>query len=212
VVHDGRAAGGAGFRKRVLYLGTEVIDGRLAGRAVDDPDVAQPALWRAVHHLDRALGQPDDALGAEARLAAVAERLRAHLGDRAPEPAARHPAGLAGDLRELLDAHLFEPTTLAEAGRALDASPAHLVRSFTRTFGIAPHQYLVARRVDAARRRLLDGQPIARVAADVGFYDQAHFTHQFRRHVGIPPGRYARSTGGRAGGVTWSLRRDGCRR
>ena len=33
VVHDGRAAGAAGFRKRVLYLGTEVLDERLAGRA-----------------------------------------------------------------------------------------------------------------------------------------------------------------------------------
>ena len=209
VVHDGRAAGRAGFRKRVLYLGTEVIDEGLAGRAVDDPDVGRLALWRAVHRLDRALGQPDDALEAEARLATVAERLRAHLGERPPEPAARHPARLAGDLRELLDARLFEPTTLAEAGHALGASPAHLVRSFTRTFGIAPHQYLVARRVDAARRRLLDGQPVARVAADVGFYDQAHFTRQFKRHVGTPPGRYALSTGG---GVTWSLRRDGCRR
>jgi AraC-like DNA-binding protein len=196
VVHDGRAAGGAGFRKRVLYLGTEVIDERLAGRAVDDPDIRQPDLWRAVHDLHRALGEPDDALEAEARLATVAERLRAHLGDRAPEPAGRNPAGLAGDLRELLDARLFEATTLAEAGHALGASPAHLARSFTRTFGIAPHQYLVARRVDAARRRLLDGQPIARVAAEVGFYDQAHFTRQFRRHVGTPPGRYALSTRG----------------
>ena len=195
VVHDGRAAGGAGFRKRVLYLGTEVIDERLAGRAVDDPDVGRGALWRAVHHLDRALGRPDDALEAEARLATLAERLRAHLGDRPPGPAPRQPARLAGDLRELLDARLFEPTTLAEAGHALGASPAHRVRSFTRTFGIAPHQYVVARRVDAARRRLLDGQPIARVAADVGFHDQAHFTRQFKRHVGTPPGRYALSTG-----------------
>jgi AraC-like DNA-binding protein len=61
------------------------------------------------------------------------------------------------------------------------------------TFAIAPHRYLVARRIDAARKRLLDGQPIASVAADVGFYDQAHFTRQFTRHVGTPPGRYATS-------------------
>jgi AraC-like DNA-binding protein len=47
--------------------------------------------------------------------------------------------------------------------------------------------------IDAARRRLLDGEPIAQVAAGVDFYDQAHFTSQFKRHLGTPPGRYVRS-------------------
>ena len=98
------------------------------------------------------------------------------------------------ELRDLLDERLFERTTLAQAGRDLGVSPSHLVHSFTGTFGIAPHRYVTARRIDAARRRLLDGEPIALVAAEVGFYDQAHFTRQFKRHVGTPPGRYALST------------------
>jgi AraC-like DNA-binding protein len=225
VVHDGRAATGGGFRKRVLYVSADVLPERLIGPAVDRPDVHDPALLRAVHALHRALAEPDDALQAEARLALVGDRLRAHLGDPRPEggsgrrgslgdlPAgvvggsqrplghhpsrvpAPHPGRLAGDLRDLLDERLFEPMTLAQAGRELGASPSHLVRSFTATFGIAPHQYLTARRIDAARRRLLGGEPIALVAAGVGFYDQAHFTRQFKRHVGTPPGRYALSAG-----------------
>jgi AraC-like DNA-binding protein len=195
VVHDGRAAGGAGFRKRVLYLGTEVLDEGLAGRAVDEPDIRRPDLHRAVHALHRALREPDDALEAEARLAMVGDGLRAHLRAPPGDLPGHHPGTLAADLRDLLDLGLFERTTLAQAGSALGASPAHLVRSFTRTFGIAPHRYVTARRVDAARRRLLDGEPIASVAVGVGFYDQAHFTRQFRRHVGTSPGRYARSAG-----------------
>ena len=198
VVHDGRAAGGDGFRKRVLYLATDVLDERLTGRAVDQPDIHQPALRRAVHALHRALGEPDDALEAEARLAIVGERLRAHLGDHPSDPGDRPPARLARDLRDLLDERLFESTTLAQAGWALGASPSHLVRCFTQTFGIAPHQYVVARRIDAARKRLLGGEPIALVAAGVGFYDQAHFTRQFKRHVGTPPGRYTLSARGPA--------------
>jgi AraC-like DNA-binding protein len=194
VVHDGRAAGARGFRKRVLYLAADVLSEGLIGRAVDRPDVSDPALRRAVHALHRALAEPDDALEAEARLALVGDRLRTHLGD--PSPEAVRPAGrLAGDLRELLDERLFERTTLAQAGRELGASPSHLVRSFTATFGIAPHRYVTARRIDAARKRLLGGEPIALVAAGVGFYDQAHFTRQFKRHVGTPPGRYALSGG-----------------
>jgi AraC-like DNA-binding protein len=210
VVHDGRAATGGGFRKRVLYLSADVLPERLIGPAVDRPDIHDPALLGAVHALHRALGEPDDALEAEARLALVGDRLRTHLGDRpagagsgsGPSPGHRpsgvgdrQPGRLAGDLRELLDERLFDRTTLSEAGRRLGASPSHLVRSFTGAFGIAPHQYVTARRIDAARRRLLGGEPIALVAAGVGFYDQAHFTRQFRRHVGTPPGRYALSAG-----------------
>jgi AraC-like DNA-binding protein len=190
VVHDGRAASAGGFRKRVLYLGTDVLDQRLTGRAVDAPDLPEPALRRAVHALHQTLGQPDHALAAEAWLAVVAERIRAHLGDPAPPVGDQPPARLAGALRDLLDSRYLEPPTLAQAGRVLGASPAHLVRCFTRTFGIAPHRYVVARRIDAARKRLLDGEPIALVAATVGFYDQAHFTRQFRRHVGTSPGRF----------------------
>jgi AraC-like DNA-binding protein len=205
VVHDGRAGAHDGFRKRVLYLSTDVLDERLIGPAVDRPDISEPALRQAVHALHRALGHPDDALEGESRLALVGDRLRAHL-DGIPSgtsPGARRAAtppgfgtgspGLAGDLRDLLDERLFERATLAQAGRDLGASPSHLVRCFTGTFGIAPHQYVTARRIDAARRRLLDGEPIASVAAGVGFYDQAHFTRQFKRHLGTPPGRYALS-------------------
>jgi AraC-like DNA-binding protein len=195
VVHDGRAGGGGGFRKRVLYLSTDVLDERLTGPAVDRPDIHDRAVRQAVQALDRSLGEPDNALEAEARLAFVGERLRAHLGDLPSGARDRETVRLAGDLRDLLDQRLFDRTTLAEAGHELGASPSHLVRSFTGTFGIAPHQYVTARRIDAARKRLLGGEPIALVAAGVGFYDQAHFTRLFKRHVGTPPGRYALSAG-----------------
>jgi AraC-like DNA-binding protein len=221
VVHDGRAGAHGEFRKRVLYLSTDVLGEHLIGPAVDRPDISDPALRQAVHALHRALSQPDDALEAESRLALVGDRLRAHLTATPPgtgssrggrlrsRPGAGSSSGgrpgatlpgfgtssraLAGDLRDLLDERLFERATLTEAGRDLGASPSHLVRCFTGTFGIAPHQYVTARRIDAARRLLLDGEPIALVAATVGFYDQAHFTRQFKRHVGIPPGGYALS-------------------
>jgi AraC-like DNA-binding protein len=121
----------------------------------------------------------------------VAARLGRHMGDAGAGDDGSPPGGtVAEDLRDLLDARLFVGIALAEAGRVLEVSPAHLVRSFTRRFGISPHRYLVGRRIEAARRRLLEGQPLARVAADVGFHDQAHFTRHFKRHVGTTPASY----------------------
>jgi AraC-like DNA-binding protein len=193
VVHDGRAADDAGYRKRVLYVPTDVLDERLTGRAVDDPDIDDGEVVRGLRALHRVLRHPDDALEAEVRLAVVSTRLREHLRDRAVQPVERPDDEIAADLRDLLDEHRFDAMTLAEAGRILYVSPAHLVRCFTRTFGIAPHRYLVARRIDAARRRLLDGEPVAHVATEVGFHDQAHLTRHFRRHVGTTPARFASS-------------------
>jgi AraC-like DNA-binding protein len=72
------------------------------------------------------------------------------------------------------------------------AHPAHLVRAFSGAYGIAPHQYLMSRRVDRARRLLLDGRPPGEVATVTGFYDQSHLTRHFRKLVGVTPGRYTR--------------------
>ncbi len=193
VVHDGRPASGSGFRKRVLYVGTEVLDECLTGRAVDEPDILDPVLCDGLHALHGALRDAGETFQAEARLALVRQRLLERLGGRPDEPPGRPDHELAAGLRELLDEHRFESLTLAEAGRILGGSPAHLVRCFTRAFGIAPHRYLVGRRIDAARRRLLDGEPVAQVAAGVGFHDQAHLTRHFKRHVGTTPARYASS-------------------
>jgi AraC-like DNA-binding protein len=190
VVHDGRPAASAGYRKRVLYVGTEVLGEDLIGPAIDEPDVLDPSLVRGFRSLHRALGEPSDTLEAESIFALVAARLGLHLGERREADEGPPGGSIAEGLRDLLEARLSVGITLAEAGRILQVSPAHLVRSFTYRFGISPHRYLVGRRIEAARRQLLDGLPVARVAADVGFHDQAHLTRHFKRHVGTTPGSY----------------------
>lgn len=110
-----------------------------------------------------------------------------------PGPAARRDAGLAGQLRELLDARVRPGITLGEAARLLHSHPTHLVRAFSREYGMPPHLYLTGRRVDLARRYLLAGLPAAEVAVQTGFYDQSHLSRHFQRMLGVSPTRYARS-------------------
>lgn len=74
----------------------------------------------------------------------------------------------------------------------LGVTVPHLVRAFTRELGLPPHRYLVGRRLDMARRRLLAGEPAADVATSTGFHDQAHLTRHFRRLLRTTPGRYQR--------------------
>jgi AraC-like DNA-binding protein len=192
LVHDGRAAGPRGYRKRVLYIGTDVLGEDLIGPAVDRPDVRDPSIVRGFRSLHRALERAGETFAVESIFALLGSRLREHLGVRSVESErGAEGSSIAGDLRDLLEDRLPDTMTLAEAAEVLGVPPARLVRSFTRTFGIAPHRYVVARRIDLARSRLLQGMPVARVAVETGFHDQPHLTRHFRRHVGTTPARYA---------------------
>jgi AraC-like DNA-binding protein len=194
VVHDGRPATADGYRKRVIYIEPAVIGEALIGAAVDRPALPDPGLREAVSRLDGALGCVDDGLEAETRLHLVAERIRGVLG-AGPSAAARREDPVAVDLaveafRAYLDENLFEPVTIAAAAETLGVGPTHLARGFKTTFGIAPHAYVVTRRLEVARDRILAGVPLADVANEVGFFDQAHLTRRFKRFLGVTPGRF----------------------
>ncbi|MDX2544895.1 AraC family transcriptional regulator [Streptomyces sp. WI04-05B] len=190
VPHNGSPATPGGFRKRVLYLDSTHLGDEFIGAAVDRPDLRDPLLRLRVGQLHGALARSGEEFEAAGRLALVAERLRARLrAGGEPRPPRADPP-LARRLRELLDERLVDGITLDEAALLLHAHPAHLVRAFSSAFGMPPHRYLTARRVELARRLLLDGQAPGVVATATGFYDQAHLTRHFRKLVGVPPGRY----------------------
>jgi AraC-like DNA-binding protein len=208
VPHNGRAATAAGFSKRVVYLDGSQVPVTLTGRAVDQPLVPDPLLYQRIHQLHLVLDRPGEDFEAENRLAFIAQRLCGHL-DRPGKPDRPRPdAGMAHDLRDLIDANFCAKVTLRDASSALHVHPAHLVRMFSREFGISPHQYLTGRRVDRARQLLLDGMPASLAAAEAGFYDQSHLNRHFVQVLGTSPGKYARSRRQQSGGTALRQRGD----
>jgi AraC-like DNA-binding protein len=136
--------------------------------------------------LHGALGSGADPLEAESRLALVAERIALHLASGS-EPVHLRDPGLARLVRTRLDE---DQPTLESLAAELGTHPSHLVRVFRREYGLPPHKYVVGRRLDHARRLLLDGRPIADVAAEAGFHDQSHLTRHFRALLGTTPGAF----------------------
>ncbi|MCX5333180.1 MULTISPECIES: AraC family transcriptional regulator [unclassified Streptomyces] len=192
VPHNGSPVTPDGFRKRVIYLDTSLLGEDLVGSAVDTPDLRDPLLRQRVGQLHHALDHPGDELEAASRLTFIGERLTAQLRPRLVTDVPRADPALARRLRELLDERVVEGITLDEAAALVHAHPAHLVRAFSTAYGIAPHQYLNSRRVDRARRLLLDGVRPSEVATSTGFFDQSHLTRHFRKLVGVTPGRYTK--------------------
>ncbi|WP_411110427.1 AraC family transcriptional regulator [Streptomyces sp. c-19] len=209
VPHNGSPATPHGFRKRVLYLDLTQLDESFIGAAVDGPDLVDPLLRRRVGQLHAALADRADELEAQSRLALIRERLRTRLRPRSVTRTPPAGPGVAHGLRDLLDERLVQGVTLDEAAGLLHAHPAHLVRAFSSAFGIAPHQYLTARRLDRARRLLLEGRAPAEVAAATGFYDQSHLSRSFKRLVGTTPGRFVRKHGAEATALATALSRTG---
>lgn len=93
-----------------------------------------------------------------------------------------------GDAREYIHAHWPERPALADIARAGGVHPSNLVRAFRAHLRCSPAEYMRRLRLEYAREALMTtARPIAEVALEAGFYDQAHFTSAFRRRYGATP-------------------------
>ena len=62
---------------------------------------------------------------------------------------------------------------------------------FRQSFGVPPHQYLLARRLARAKNLLRSSVlPISELALLCGFSSASHFNQRFRHAMGATPGQY----------------------
>lgn len=91
---------------------------------------------------------------------------------------------------DYLTAHPDCPDVRTLAG-AVGLHPVSFARLLRQHLGESPAAFLLRHRIERARCWLrLSGRPITDLALDLGFADSAHFSHCFRRHVGMSPRRY----------------------
>jgi AraC family transcriptional regulator len=96
-------------------------------------------------------------------------------------------------VRDLMHERIPDNPSLGELARLVGRHPTHVARAFRREYGLTVAEYARSLRLDwAAGQLAIDDAPLAQVAVEAGFADQSHFTRAFRRHTGVPPGRYRR--------------------
>jgi AraC-like DNA-binding protein len=107
------------------------------------------------------------------------------LPEPKPSPRLRPELQLA---LEYIHNNLETGMSLQEVADAAGLSVGHFAHLFKACLGETPHQYVIRQRVERARRLLEQGDlSLAEVALAVGFYDQAHFTNNFKRLTGMTP-------------------------
>ncbi len=141
--------------------------------------------WVAEARLDRALV----ATAVYARLLTEAQRWRlGAASDGLPEPVAR--------ARGLIDRNSTQDLAVERLAADVGWSSQHLHAMFRKHLGITPHQYVIERRLQAARELLASGNaPVAEIAARTGFSSAAVFCRTFRNAMGKSPGAWRRTRG-----------------
>ncbi|MDC3957980.1 helix-turn-helix domain-containing protein [Polyangium jinanense] len=114
--------------------------------------------------------------------------LEACLRERARRPLQRHPA-VAEALRAFEDPWL---ESVAQVNARTGLSPRQLIARFRDQVGLAPKAYWRVRRFQAALRRLESARDTrgAEIAAEHGYFDQAHYNRDFRAFTGMSPRAY----------------------
>lgn len=101
-----------------------------------------------------------------------------------------------GDWPDLLAQALRERPQIRLADWASSAGlrPESVSRGFRLAYGVTPAGYRAAARAQAAWRAVVSSQdPLAAVAHDAGFADQAHMTRAIQRLTGSTPGSWRRA-------------------
>src|SRR5262245_36820816 len=93
--------------------------------------------------------------------------------------------------RDFADARYADAVSVPDMAREAGLSPAHFSREFRRTFGEAPHRYLLTRRLERASALLrTTDRNVADICCLVGLTSVGSFTTSFRRMFGMTPTQY----------------------
>lgn len=95
-------------------------------------------------------------------------------------------------LMDIFQSDLGTMPSLDHLAAEINMRKPQMLRMFSEATGLPPARWQRQLRLREGRRRLKEGQTVARVSAELGFADQAHFSRHFRAAYGIPPGKFSK--------------------
>ena len=97
-------------------------------------------------------------------------------------------------LTTYISANLNASLSCEMLARLVNLSVSHFARAFKCTFGCSPHAFLMRRRVERAQGLMLKTNvPLAQIAFECGFADQAHLSRLFLQFTGESPASWRRA-------------------
>lgn len=166
-----------------LLLGRPVAS--VTDRFLDLTEVSGVDVRRLIDEVHDAMQPAPNETSAHVRsIAALESRLAAYLP-------VDHTGLLANRVVDLV-AERPELTRVSDLATAMGITERSLQRLVDSRIGLTPKWLIQRRRLHDAVEAIKAGgaQSLANLAADLGYADQAHFTHDFRTVTGMTPGEY----------------------
>ncbi|MBQ4899139.1 AraC family transcriptional regulator [Paenibacillus sp. Marseille-P2973] len=122
------------------------------------------------------------------RMARIAAEIAAGLEKSVEAPESEWLADADAEGEEPSD---LSRETVAAVTEGLGYSASSCNRMFHRVYGMSPRQYLSALKLKKAKLLLMESAlSVEAVSARLGYKDIAHFSRQFKRWTGEPPGKF----------------------
>lgn len=89
-----------------------------------------------------------------------------------------------------IDLHFLEIGSLDEFSLRFGYTYSHICKMFKKQVGVAPKEYLLAKKMDHAAQLLADGKSVSKVADILGYSTPYNFSRAFKDQYGVSPKEY----------------------
>ncbi|MDN4592611.1 bifunctional transcriptional activator/DNA repair enzyme AdaA [Polycladomyces subterraneus] len=111
-----------------------------------------------------------------------------------PDQERRPDEDLAHQTARSIEQHYTVALTLETIAKGVHVSPYHLHHVFKRIMNMTPVDYLLAKRLEEAKRWLSESnRSVTEIAVSVGFTNIGHFSTMFHKKTGMSPTMYRSS-------------------
>jgi AraC-like DNA-binding protein len=93
--------------------------------------------------------------------------------------------------RDWIENNFSQSLSLRQLAGMASMNDEHFLRQFKKLYNKTPHQYLIDRRIQAARELLhTNGMSVQEICSAIGWESPATFSHLFKQRTGVTPGEY----------------------
>ncbi|SOE23682.1 AraC-type DNA-binding protein [Spirosomataceae bacterium TFI 002] len=98
------------------------------------------------------------------------------------------------DLLHHLHTNYNATITLDSLEKQFKVNKFKLLKVFKKRIGLSPLEYQTAIRIENSKQLFYEDISLTEIALESGYYDQSHFTHSFKKYVGVTPGAYKQNS------------------